>query len=121
MLLCELMTSLGLFRTQLHNKGTYLPVRLLDCGYKPCPLLSGSTCECLGLMHFTISEDLHKVNCMPPSSLTKKQLISRYNEVFTAPRESLPDEVHFELDKTITPVQCPPRNVPIALKAAVKE
>lgn len=34
--------------------------------------------------------------------------------------ELLPGDVHFELDSTVAPVQCAPRNVPVALKAAVK-
>ena len=116
----EIMTSLGLFRTHCTIKGLIYPLDFEIVDTNQYPLLSGSTCERLGLMHFTIPEELHKVDCMPPGSLTKQQLISRYNEVFTAPIESLPGEVHFELDETITPVQCPLRNVPIALKAAVK-
>lgn len=52
---------------------------------------------------------------------SQKPLLSvTYNDVFTSPVESLPGDVHFELDSTVVPVQCAPRNVPVVLKAAVK-
>ncbi len=40
--------------------------------------------------------------------------------MFTGPFESLLGDAHFVLDSTVAPVQCAPRNVPVALKAAVK-
>ena len=49
-----------------------------------------------------------------------QSLINVYNDVFTSPVESLPGDIHFVLDSTVVPVQCAPRNVPVALKAAVK-
>lgn len=44
-----------------------------------------------------------------------------YHDVFNDPIESVLGEIHFELDPNITPVQCAPRNIPVALKARVKE
>lgn len=43
-----------------------------------------------------------------------------YNDVFNDPVESLPGDVHFELDTKVTPVQASPRNVPVTLRDAVK-
>lgn len=40
--------------------------------------------------------------------------------MFNSPVESLPGDLHFELDSSVAPVQCDPWNVPVALKAAVK-
>ncbi|KAJ7995712.1 hypothetical protein DPEC_G00247440 [Dallia pectoralis] len=57
---------------------------------------------------------------MKLSMLTKESLISTYHDVFNGPIDSLPGNLHFELDNTVAPVQCAPRNVPVALKAAVK-
>ncbi|KAK7901454.1 hypothetical protein WMY93_018223 [Mugilogobius chulae] len=80
------------------------------------------TCERLGFMHFTLPDEAFKVDSMlPPGHLSKDRVISKYSEVFTSPVEALPGEVHFDLDPEVKPVQCAPRNVPIALKAAVKE
>ena len=61
-----------------------------------------------------------KVEHASPRPLTKEKIVSDYNDVFTAPVESVPGEVHFDLDPDIPTVQCAPRNVPIAMKAAVK-
>ena len=43
-----------------------------------------------------------------------------YDDVFNSPLESLPGEAHFDLDPDVTPVQCAPRNVPVALRDRVK-
>lgn len=71
-------------------------------------------------MRFTIPEELNKVEHCRKGDLTKECLVSTYHDVFTSPVESLPGDIHFELDSTVVPVQCAPRNVPVALKAAVK-
>ncbi|KAJ8405108.1 hypothetical protein AAFF_G00330290 [Aldrovandia affinis] len=55
-----------------------------------------------------------------PGALTKEQLINKYRNVFNSPVESVPGEVHFDLDPNVPAVQSAPRNVPIAMKAAVK-
>ena len=81
------------------------------------PLLSGSTCECLGLMQVTVPNDLHIVEHVQHGPLSKEQLLSRYDDVFNTPVESVPGEVHFEVDESIIPVQWAPR---IAMKVAVK-
>jgi hypothetical protein len=83
-------------------------------------ILSGSTCEGLGLMQFTVPNGLHIVEHVQHGPLSREQLLSRYDDVFNRPVESVPVEVHFEVDESITPVQCAPRNVPIAMNVAMK-
>ena len=85
------------------------------------PLLSGATCERLGLMAFTIPEVLHKVEANQCAPLTKEQLLTNYTDVFMDPIGSVPGEIHFELDPNVSPVQCAPRNVLVALREKVKE
>lgn len=84
------------------------------------PLLSGATCQRLGLMTFTIPDELHKVDTDQCAPLTKERLLAAYDDIFRGPIESVPGEIHFELDPHITPVQCAPRNVPVALRERVK-
>ncbi|KAJ8378650.1 hypothetical protein AAFF_G00237740 [Aldrovandia affinis] len=81
---------------------------------------TGSTCERLrsGAVHN--SRDVLKVEHAQPGALTKEQLINKYRNVFNSPVESVPGEVHFDLDPNVPAVQSAPRNVPIAMKAAVK-
>lgn len=81
--------------------------------------LSGSTCEHLGLMQFTIPDDVLKMEQVRSEPLTKEHLIEKYSDVFNLPVISLPGEVNFELDPSVAPVQSSPRNVPIAMKADV--
>ncbi len=85
------------------------------------PLLSSDTCQRLGLMKFTIPEELHKLVACPDTPLTKQQLICSFKDVFNDPVESVPGEIRFVLDSSVSPVKCTPRNVPVALKARVKE
>lgn len=85
------------------------------------PLLSGSTCERLGLMQFTISASLNAVDSSPLNgALRKETLIEKYQDVFTAPIQSVPGVVHFQLNPVIQPVQSAPCNVPDAMRAAIK-
>ncbi|KAJ7983737.1 hypothetical protein DPEC_G00373440 [Dallia pectoralis] len=114
------MNSMGLFSTQcvIRGKRHKLDFEIVQSSQRP--LLSGSTCEDLGLIRFTIPEELNSVEHMKLSMLTKESLISTYHDVFNGPIDSLPGNLHFELDDTVAPVQCAPRNVPVALKAAVK-
>ncbi len=85
------------------------------------PLLSGGTCQRLGLMKFTILEELHKRVACPDTPLTKQQLVCSFKDVFNDPVESVPGEIRFVLDSSVSPGQCAPWNVPVALKARVKE
>ncbi|KAJ8393364.1 hypothetical protein AAFF_G00060860 [Aldrovandia affinis] len=73
-----------------------------------------------GLVQFTIPGDVLKVEHAQPEALSKEQLINKYRNVFNSPVESVPGEVHFDLDPNVPAVQSAPRNVPIAMKAAVK-
>lgn len=73
------------------------------------PLLSGETREHLGFMHFTILDSVLKIEHSQPSPPTKEKLI----------KKNVPAKVHFDLDPNVPAVQCAPRNVPIAMKAAV--
>lgn len=85
------------------------------------PLLSGDTCVCLGLMCITIPDELNEVEADQTTPLTKEQLLQSYRDVFNYPIGSVPGEIHFDLDPNVTPVQCAPRNVPVALRARVKK
>ncbi|KAL0148753.1 hypothetical protein M9458_055931, partial [Cirrhinus mrigala] len=82
------------------------------------PLLSGSTCEHLGLMQFTIPDEELKMEHEQYEPLTKAQLINKHSDVHL-PVESL-GEVHFELIPVFHRYSVTPQNVPIAMKAAVK-
>jgi len=53
------------------------------------PLLSGDTCERLGLMKFTIPEEL--------------LAIDNFNDMFNDPVKSVSGEVHFMLDSSVSP------------------
>uniref|UniRef100_A0A673W9M9 Gypsy retrotransposon integrase-like protein 1 n=1 Tax=Salmo trutta TaxID=8032 RepID=A0A673W9M9_SALTR len=116
----QFMTSLGLFVTEcvLRGQKHTLEFEIVEASQQP--LLSGSTCERLGLINFTIPADLNIVDNVQAGPLSKETLLSKYHDVFNAPVESVPGEVHFELDAAIQPVQCAPRNVPVAMKAATK-
>ena len=116
----EWMSSLGVYSTQyvIRGKTHKLDFEIVHTGQRL--LFSGETCERLGLIRFTIPEELNKVEHCRKGDLTKERLVSTYHDVFTDPVESLPGDIHLELDSTVSPVQCAPRNVPVALKAAVK-
>ena len=116
----DLLSSMGIFETECVVKGRphQLAFEVVKTNQKP--LLSVSTCERLGLIMFMVPADVHAIELTHPRALTKEQLIRKYEDVFNSPVESVPGEVHFELDPTIAPVQCAPRNVPIAMKTDVK-
>lgn len=89
------------------------------------PLLSGFVSEEIGLMSFTIPEELkvEGLNAVDGSlalPFYRNGVITAYKDVFTSPVEAVQGEFHFELDPTIQPVQCAPRNIPVAMKQAVK-
>ncbi|KAJ8353117.1 hypothetical protein SKAU_G00206840 [Synaphobranchus kaupii] len=63
------------------------------------------------------------INAMDKQRRYKAQESSTTRQEVTNPHinlESVPGEVHFDLDPGVTPVQCAPRNVPVALRARVK-
>ncbi|KAI4894807.1 hypothetical protein NFI96_015293, partial [Prochilodus magdalenae] len=72
------------------------------------------------LMQFTIPDDIRTIEHLQSAPVTREELLRRFSDVFNSPVESVPGDVHFELDPSVTPVQCAPRNVPIAMKADVK-
>ena len=123
------MSSLGIFDTECTVRGCKYKLSFEVIKNGQHPLLSGDTSERLGFMHFTIPEEVLKVEHAKPDStieyalsrpLTKEKLVSHYRDVFTAPVVSVPGEVHFDLKPDVPAVQCAPRNVPIAMKKAVK-
>ena len=117
----ETMLSQGRFHTECVIRGKKHDLVFEVVETQQEPLLSGATCERLGLMTFTIPEELHKIEADQCTPLTKDQLLSNYTDIFNGPIESVPGEIHFELDPNIPPVQCAPRNVPVALREKVKE
>uniref|UniRef100_A0AAV2KDB0 ribonuclease H n=1 Tax=Knipowitschia caucasica TaxID=637954 RepID=A0AAV2KDB0_KNICA len=116
----ETLNSVGIFRTECVVRGRRHMLDFEIVRGNQRPLLSGSTSVALGLLHFTIPDELHKIDQRSATPLTKQQLIDLYADVFTDPVQSLPGEVHFELDRSIAPTQAAPRNVPVALRNAVK-
>lgn len=117
----QLMTSMGMFVTEcvVRDRRHTLEFEIVETSQQP--LLSGSTCERLGLMQFTIPADLNVVDSsIQAGPLKREALIERYQDVFTAPVESVPGVVHFQLNAMVQPVQSAPRNVPVAMRAAVK-
>ena len=74
-------------------------------------------------MKFTIPRELlpAEVNNIDASqSMPQEMLLKDFHNVFHDPIESVPGNVHFDLNPEVTLVQCSPRNVPVALKAQVK-
>ncbi len=116
----ESLNSMGVFDTDCVVQGRKYQLSFEIVETSQSPLLSGSTCEQLGLMQFTIPDDVLKMEHEQYDPLTKTQLMDKYSDVFNLPVESLPGDVHFELDPSVSPVQCAPRNVPVAMKAVVK-
>lgn len=114
------MHSIGIFQTEcvVRGKTHKLHFEIVRSGQRP--LLSGETSERLGLMRFTIPEELLMVGHSSSEPLTRQHLVQTFNDVFNEPVESLPGDVHFELRTDVTPVQASPRNVPVALRDAVK-
>ncbi len=107
----ESLNSMGVFDTDCVVQGRKYHLSFEIVETSQSPLLSGSTCEQLGLMQFTIPDDVLKMEHEQYDPLTKTQLMDKYSDVFNLPVESLPGEVHFELDPSVSPVQCAPRNV----------
>lgn len=58
-------------------------------------------------MNFTIPNKLNKIDQCDMIPLIKQQLVNSYADVFTGPIQSLPGEIHFELDSSVAPVQAP--------------
>lgn len=69
--------SLGHFHTKCITKGT--KHKLVFIVAKVEPLLSDDTCQWLGLIKFTIPEELHGVSCSD-TPLTKQQLTSNFKD-----------------------------------------
>lgn len=117
----EIIKSLGIFDTKCTIQGVQHKLSFEIVKKGQLPLLSGDTCERLGFIHFTIPDDALMVDgVLQQGHLTKDSVVSKYKDVFSSPVEAVPGEVHFDLDPGVNPVQCAPRNVPIALKSAVK-
>ena len=106
------MHSIGIFQTEcvVRGKAHKLRFEIVRSGQRP--LLSGETSERLGLMLFTIPEELLMVGHGSSEPLTRQHLVQTYHDVFNHTVESLPGDVHFELNKDAAPVQASPRNVP---------
>ena len=112
------MSSMGTFETECVIRGRKHKLEFEIVKTSQHPLLSGSTCKRLGLMHFNVPNELNIVEHVQHEPLSKEQLLSRYDDVFNRPVAC--GEVHFEVDESVIPVQCAPRNVPIAMRVAVK-
>ncbi|KAI4873533.1 hypothetical protein NFI96_011364, partial [Prochilodus magdalenae] len=116
----EILSSMGIFDTDCVVRGKKYHLSFEIVKRTQSPLLSGCTCEHLGLMLFTIPDDIRTIEHLQSATVTREELLRRFSDIFNSPVESVPGDVHFELDPSVTPVQCAPRNVPIAMKADVK-
>lgn len=114
------MYSIGIFQTECVVRGKTHKLRFEIVRRGQRPLLSGETSERRGLMRFTIPEKLMMLGHGSTEPLTRQHLLQTYHDVFNYPIESLPGEVHFELNTDVAPVQASPRNVPVALRDAGK-
>ena len=83
----------------------------------PTSLLSGRACEALGLLRFNEECVMHVTTATP--SLTKEQILHEYKDIFTG-LGKLPGTYHIETDPTVKAVQNNPRQVPIPVKAELK-
>lgn len=116
----QVMQSRGIFHTVCVVRGKVHKLQFEIVRSRQRPLLSGETSERLGLMQFTIPEELLMVGHSSSGPLTRQHLVQTYTDVFNDPVESLPGDVHFELDTNVAPVQASPRNVPVAFRDVVK-
>lgn len=98
------------FQQLLHNCKHKLSFEVVE--KRQHPLLSGETREHLGFTGFTILDEVLKIEHSQTSPLTKVMLIKKCSHVLTAPIESVPGEVHFDLVSNVPAVQCAPRYVP---------
>lgn len=119
------LPSLGVLTMDCVVRGCKYKLEFEVVNARLLPLLSGSVSEEMGLIRFTIPEELRVeelniVNNGLAIPISRKAVIAAYHDVFMGPVEALPGEVHFELDPEVWPVQCAPRNVPVAMKDAVK-
>jgi hypothetical protein len=81
------------------------------------PLLGRNAAEKMGLI--TINYETFKsVNAV---DAPRNDIQSRFPAVFDGGLGILPGSVHFEVKDDVTPVICPPRKVPIALKGKLKQ
>ena len=86
------------------------------------PLLSAEICKKLQLVRLNVSdpESLHQMSESPMQNpLSRKELLSKYHDVFSGLRHI--GDAKMVVDKTVTPVQHPPRRVPVALQKDVKK
>lgn len=119
------MPSLGILTMDCVVRGRKYELEFEVVNAQQLPLLFGSVSEEMGLIRFAIPEELrveelNMVNNSLAMPLSRNAVISAYHDVFMGSVEALPGEVHFELDPAVRPVQCAPRNVPVAMKDAVK-
>lgn len=119
------LPSLGIFTSDCVVWGRKYKLDFEVVNTRQLPLLSGFMSEEMGLMSSTIPEELkvEGLNAVDDSlalPFYRNGIITAYKDVFTSPVEAVQGGVHFELDPTIQPVQCAPRNIPVAMKQAVK-
>ena len=89
---------------------------------KSKPLLSAKICKKLQLIRLNVSdpESLHQMSESPMQNpFSREELLSNYHDVFSGLRHI--GDAKMVVDKTVTPVQHPPRRVPVALQKDVKK
>ena len=87
------------------------------------PLLSAKASQRLGLVTLHVSESMNNISKVPQSSvepLTRERILTEYKDVFEG-LSCLAGELHFEVDKSVAPVQHQPRKVAVSPKRELKE
>ena len=85
----------------------------------PTSLLLGRAAEALGLLQFNHEQLVNAISDTDKSSLTQKQVLEEYNDVFHGLRK-LPWYYHIDMDLTVTLVQHTRRRVPIPIRDELK-
>ena len=114
------MISLGLFVTEcvVRCQKHTLEFEIVETSQQP--VLVGATCESLRLINFTITAHLNTIDKSPGWAPEQGDSPKQIPWSLQLTGRVSSREVHFELDAAIQPVQCTPRNVPVAIKAAAK-
>ncbi|XP_077997421.1 uncharacterized protein LOC144450650 [Glandiceps talaboti] len=131
-----------------HNDKSYtLEFQIIDTNQKP--LLSGDTCQTLGLLTVNVPETVHTMNMATTiliysvktpkpsvkkmsantakdrvyqytSPLTQDKILSDYRDVFQG-LGCLPGQYHLQVDQSVKPIKHQPRKVAVALKSELKK
>ena len=107
---------------------------LLDCklvDHKDIrPIVGRKACIGMSIVQYTDNDAINKpttgnaavysVTDNPNENLSKESLLKHFPEVFAEEVGQLEGEYHIKIDPTVSPVQHPPRRVPVAVREQLK-